>query len=233
MLKSVIIDNREPRHIKSLSFGGVSTSIAQLEAGDIWAATGDDKLLVVERKTGSDLLKTIREQRLFPQAAKMIEVSPWAYLVITGDFSRSADGKVRIDRATTGWSWSAVQGALLTVQEMGVGVVYSDDFEQAVIRLGKRDRSEVRIGPPRAAIILSDGEALLGALPGIGEERVNALLQYTGTPAWALVYLTEIGATDGAVSGIGDVTKAKVRRALGLRHNEQMSIQLEEGSNDK
>jgi len=233
------IDSREPAWTQALTFGGVPTLVMALEAGDVQVVTDDDKILVIERKTPEDFLSTLKADRLFPQCVKMLETSPWAYIVITGIFECSPLGKVitlqdgfagegggyNVGRIS-GWAWAALQGALLTVQEMGIGIVYvanDQEFEKTVIRLAARDRNVVHISPARLPEVLGQGQALIASLPGIGIERSKAVLEYTGTPAWALTWLTELDSEE-KVPGIGAVTKAGVRRALGLSESEKLSV---------
>lgn len=232
MIQSIMVDNREPDWLKDLSFGGVPVARTLLDAGDVWAAT-EDALIIIERKTPGDLLNTLRAGRLFAQCAKMRELSQWCYLVITGELQRGANGQVWAERRQTGWNWDSVQGALLTCQELGVGVVHcggDTDFEQTVIRIANRDRGTKRIEPPRLSHVLGNGEAMLAALPGVGLERVDALLQHCGTPAWALVALTD--GTAIKVPGIGGGVKAQVRRALGLEDWAEFAIVTKEGTNE-
>lgn len=124
MITSVIIDSREPDWVKGLKFGGVPTAVTALDAGDFLVATSDGVLLSIERKTSDDLLNTLKGDRLFSQCARIRAATPWAYLLITGYLGPGPDGKT-ITTRQTGWDFSAVQGALLTVQELGVNVVFS------------------------------------------------------------------------------------------------------------
>ena len=229
---SVMIDSREPEWVQKLTFGGVPVAATLLDAADVWIAT-EDGLLLVERKTPSDLLNTLRDgDRLFGQCANMREYSQWCYLLITGELQRGANGKVWCEQRETGWSWDSVQGALLTIQELGVGVIHCSgdtDFEAAVMRLSARDRDTKRIEPPRLSHVLGHGEAVLAALPGVGLERVDALLQNCGTPAWSLVALTD----DTVVPGIGDGTKRRVREALGLDDWAEFTILVREEGNER
>ena len=133
-----MIDNREPTWIKNLNFGGdVSVSNTIMEAGDFWIAADDGSLLVVERKTPNDFLGTLAGDRLFVQMAGLVamrKTGAWPYLLITGEFRQGPNGKVYTDRET-GWDWKAVQGALLSVQEMGVFVTFcagDTDVEERV-----------------------------------------------------------------------------------------------------
>ena len=226
-LSSVIIDSREPGWVQSLTFGGVPTATVALDAGDVWAATDDAATLVIERKTPQDLLASIADGRLLTQAAAMREHSTWCYLAITGLFYPGPNGKITLGGQETGWGWAAVQGALLTVQELGVMVVYcsSDlEFEATVMLLANRNRGVVRLEPPRIAHLVGHGEAALAALPGVGPERIKALLEYCGTPAWALSYLTDPDTGNGKVPGVGPAVKANVRRALGVPEGAELCL---------
>lgn len=224
---NIIIDSREPGWVRRLRLGGAEISVMALDAGDVWLATPEG-LVIIERKTPSDFLNSLRANRMFGQCAKMQGLSEWAYLCITGELQRGQGGKVWADRRQTGWNWHAVQGALLTVQELGVRVVFcggDTDFEAAVLRIAKRDRGEVHIRPPRVSHILNEGEAMLAALPGVGPEKVDALLKHCGTPAWALVALTD---NTPGVPGVRGGTKARVRKALGLEDWAEFAIYVKE-----
>jgi len=215
-INSVIIDSREPAWVQSLSFGGVPTAVVALDAGDFMVACSDNRLLIIERKTSDDLLGSIKDERIFKQCAALREQSEYAYLLITGALMPSADGRV-ITTRMTGWDWNAVQGALLDIQELGVCVVYSrgdDDLEQAIIRLSNRDRDDVDIQPRRTPNILGPGESAIAALPGIGMERLSAVMEATGRPFWALVALTDPQGEH--IPGIGPGIKLIIRRALGF-----------------
>ena len=225
-IASVLIDQREADWVKQLNFGGAATAVIMLDAGDLLVATDDSYLLSIERKTASDFLNTLRDDRLFPQLARLREVSPWAYLVICGTLQPGPSGTCIADGRSTGWNWASVQGALLTAQEMGVHVLHvaSDaDYEAAVIRLANRDRSALRIAPARDVTIVSEQEQVLAALPGIGAEKARVLLDEFGSVHLALHFLTtwqrywELPNSLGIrVPGINDGTRRRVRRALGL-----------------
>jgi len=219
MITSAIIDSREPAHIQALTFGGVPTISLVLDAGDVLAATDDACQVLIERKTPSDLLGTLASKRLFPQMTRMLDVTPWSYLVITGILYRDRDGMVTVGgQGHTGWRYADVQGALLTVQEMGIGVLTcgsDDEFEQTVIRICNRERGTVRVKPPREAYMLKDGEAALAALPGIGPERVQALVKELGSVATVLEWLTNLE-DKRQVPGVASGIKQGVKAALGL-----------------
>jgi ERCC4-type nuclease len=230
-LTGVLIDNREPSHIQNLKFGGVPSIKMQLECGDLWASTDDGEMLIIERKTPSDLLGSIKDGRLFNQAAAMRDKSKWAYVMVTGALAHTLDGHVVTDNRTTGWKFDDVQGALLTVQELGCNVVVcqSDQhYEEAVLRLARRDRKAVKpIEPRTQPHVITEQEKLLTALPGIGLERAGLLLGEHGSAAYSIAWLTWLDSI-AEITGIGDGTKRNVRKALGLLPEEWIAVMSEE-----
>jgi len=226
MITSAIIDSRESSAVKKMTFGGVPTMVMALDAGDLIASCDDGQQVLIERKTPEDLLGTLTAKRFLPQIEKMAKVTPWVYVVITGMIYRDRTGYVTVGgRGHTGWNYDSVQGALLTAQEMGAGVVYCgpDDYENAVIRLCNRDRGTVRVKPPREGYLLGNDEAMLAALPRIGTERASALMREFKTAAEALEWLTDIDSTK-QVPGIALSTKVGVRRALGLTEQKLYAV---------
>lgn len=244
MIQAIMLDSREPTWVQELKFGGIPTAVTTLDTGDVWAVTDDGHTLMIERKTPDDFLNTLRDERLFTQLAKLgekrqiqlennIDPTYWSYLVITGQFLIGKDGKVSTPERSTGWTWASLQGAILSIQEMGILVVHaaSDlDFEACILRLGERDRSSVmKILPPRQALMLGAKESLLASLPGIGVERSVELMKWAnGRLCDALMGLTDL-AIPCPVQGIGEMTRKRIRTFLGL----QDTIHLEIGAGAK
>jgi ERCC4-type nuclease len=230
---SVLVDSREPEWCQKLTFGGAPTSVSFLDAGDVLAIC-DDAVIAIERKEASDFLNTMAAGRLFPQLAKLRELSQWAYLVIVGSIVPGANGTCSVEGRQTNWNWSSIQGAIVTAQEMGVVVVevtHDTEYESTVLRLCNRDRAPLRIHPPRDAAIVSDAEAILGALPGVGAERASALVKYSGSPAWAITYLTDDSGLGERVPGIGEGVKRRIRKALGLEDWQTLCVIAKETGN--
>jgi ERCC4-type nuclease len=226
-ITGIFVDSREPPNIQKLDFGGAPKIITSLDAGDLWVSTSDKCWLVVERKTPDDLLNSIADGRLLPQVGGMRRRSQWCYLVVTGLLTPTFDGKTVTDHRTTGWDWNSVQGALLSVQEMGVAVVTclgDSDYEPTICRLAHRQRGEHVLEPRLPARFLTPGEQILTSLPGIGLERAQTLLaEFHNETAQALCWLTWTS-TFHEVAGIGDKTKGKVREALGLSADAWLTI---------
>jgi len=221
------IDSREPAWVQALKFNDVPKIVTHLPAGDLWIATDDNQILVIERKTPNDFLGSLKDGRIFAQVAQLKEFSPWAYVLISGEFNRTGDGKTITDRIT-GWNWDAVQGALLTIQEQGVYVMYcANDFdlESAVIRLANRSRDVVKVPAVRDTLVLSEGENIIASLPGIGMDRLDAVLKECGSVIWSLVALTD-DELKIKINGIGEATKRRIRKALGM--DDWMKLQIVE-----
>lgn len=229
MITGVMIDSREPEWIRLSQFG-IPTMVTLLDYGDLWASTDDGAMVVVERKTPSDLLDSLKDDRLFPQLARMIEkrcddqafvgrLTQWPYLMITGGIQPGANGMAVADGRITGWHYSQVQGALLTVQELGVFVTYCAgdvDYKEAVLRLGKRERKpDYKILPAKAPNVIGESGQILASLPGIGIEKVIPILEESGGRlAWALEDLSH--PKENHFRGVGPKTKEGIRQALGL-----------------
>jgi len=223
-LKAVVLDSREPVWVQELNFG-VPKSITALPIGDCWLAT-EDTTLVVERKTLADLLASIRDGRLFTQAAKMVSQSVWSYEVVT-EMPVVRSGKVWINGELSKWLWTSVQGAILTLQDIGVETVYwpssGQGYADALKFLADRDRGPVKVHPQRREVVMqSAGESILCSLPGISDGRAGTLLEHCATTAWALDFLTGNGG--GSVPGVGPGTKQAVRRALGLADGLRLAV---------
>ena len=233
-ITAIMIDSREPSWVQHLQFNGIPTIVTYMEHGDLWAATNDGQMLLIERKTPTDFLNSLRDERLLPQLAEMLDQTRWAYLVITGEFLRGENGNVSTGQRETGWSWSAVQGALLTIQEIGIFVTFAGgdaDYEDCVLRLGARDhKKDLLLTPPRFSRIISASETVVASLPGIGTERLKTLMDFCGTPAWALVALTD---RDTEIPGIPRGVKIKVRGALKLSDEQQLAVVTDDQGADK
>lgn len=226
----IMVDSREPSWVHDLKFGGAMKMVTALDYGDAWATANNGDMICIERKAPNDLLGSIKDNRLFNQIAGIRAKTPWAYLVVTGVLTATVQGKVIADERVSGWDWNSVQGALVTVQEMGVRVVYcqsDNDYEATICRLCSRDRKpEFIIEPLAQPKFMSPGEIMLTALPGIGLERAQTLLrEFDNRPCDALAWLTwHRWHEDHPIAGIGQGIKRGVRAALGL--SEELVIDL-------
>lgn len=224
--KMVIVDSREPDWAQQIDFGCPSY-VSMLDAGDYLVCCDDGANLAVERKTPTDFLGTLKEGRLFDQCAKLRQSRQdgyWPYFLITGEFRLGRGGYVFCDNRDTGWDYSAVLGAILSIQELGIFVTQCAgdmDLGQAIIRLSNRNRrAEMLVEPKRDPKRLDPAGLIISSLPGIGTEKTPGIIAQYGTAAGALEGLTG----DEYIPGIGPGIRRKIKTALGLKREETIRI---------
>ena len=230
MVRSIIIDSREPEWVQNLNFYGAKKTVMEMEYGDIWATCDDGQTLVIERKEPEDFVGSMVSNRLMKQAfglSRLREGGLWPYVMITGDLMSGPNGKTYVNGKIRDVKFSSIQGLLLSIQELGVYVVYANDsrdLEQAVVRLSNRNRSEEMIIPPakRHGAQLGASADFLSGLPGIGTSFADAILKNTGTAANALEMLT--GKEPIPNVQIGHKRRESIRRMLGLKENETLKV---------
>jgi hypothetical protein len=237
-ISAIMIDSREPDFFKNLKFGGIPVMVDMLPTGDIQAVTDDGHTLIVERKTLSDFLNTLKDDRLFPQLARMTEirntqiragetVTSWPYLVITDPITADHNGKVIADRGVTGWTFASIMGTILSIQELGVFVCFANgqlDYEDCILRIGRRSRSpEMRIMPARMPNVLGPKATFLSSLPGVGIDNMQKILDWANNNvAHALIGLTDMDIPSPISLGL----RRRLRDLMGLGEGENFEVVL-------
>ncbi|MEK6776431.1 MAG: ERCC4 domain-containing protein [bacterium] len=202
----VVIDDRESRsgllHILR-SLKEVDVSVRRLSLGDYEV---DGKFLF-ERKTMSDFVVSIRDGRLFQQAARLAASDKRCALIL--------EGRGR-DLAESGMRREAIQGALMSVSLFfGIPVFRSLEPEESArlfcyaARQGRRfatgalpRRGRRPQGKRRRQL------AILQELPGIGPSRAAQLLEVFGNVEGVMT----AGLEDlSSASGIGKKTAESIR----------------------
>lgn len=182
--------SHHPEHMKKFHQMGAMCQVKSLDY-DFKIATPDGFMLKVERKTPNDFLESIKDRRLFNQVSRLVEGGGFPYVIIEGVFFPDPDGFVWFDGQTRKFQWSSLQGALISVQELGVSIVYDQDFHGAVGRLVSRSRSMVKIPPRREPYVFSEQETIMMSLPGVGSKKAIEYLELSNhNVAVALTMLT-------------------------------------------
>jgi ERCC4-type nuclease len=234
------IDTREDTWLKNWQaqppaiFQDVPILTVQLENGDarLWCADGT--ILSVERKTPSDFLNSIPTYHIFDQVARMqaeyIDTGVLPYLVITGEIMRNpTTGQCVIagTRHGEGWNYNAIQGALLTIQEAGVPVIFCGgdaEYAPTLERLASRNHSQMRINPMKEIIELTPQERVLCAFDGIGPETASEILKRCSTLAWALDYLTDLSPTAPKINGVAAGRKQAIIKTMQLEDGNTLAV---------
>lgn len=230
MIKQVIIDSREPAWVQNLEFYGAHKLIMEMEFGDIWATCEDGQTIVIERKEPEDFIGSMCSHRLLRQAyglSQLREGGIWPYVMITGDLMSGPNGKTYANGKIRDVSFAAIQGLLLSIQELGVFIVYANDsrdLEQAVIRLSNRERTDLMTIAPakRKGAQMGAAADFLSGLPGIGTNFADAIIRNTGTAARALEKLT--GREPIPNVQIGHKRRETIKKVLGLKENEILKV---------
>jgi hypothetical protein len=237
MITAITIAGNEPEWIQKLPFGGVPKAIdGNPAARDLTAITDDSCILAVERKTATDFLNTLKEDRLFPQLARLAEMriaqqrvdeklTYLPYLIITGSFLPGSNGKVVADGRETGWGFEKVQGTLLSIQEMGVFVVFANgdlDYENTILRIGRRNReTPMKILASRPAKMLGPKFDFLAGIDGIEVGYAEKILAWSSdNVAHALSGLTDLEVKAPVPINV----RKRFRDMLGLCEGENLEI---------
>lgn len=225
----VTIDTNEhshhPEHFTEFISRGALCKVASLPY-DFEIACADGAVLAVERKTPRDLLESLRDKRLFNQVADMVAKTRWNYLVCEGWLWPNRRGFTETsEHQMTAWSWASIQGALLSVQELGCAIVYDPDFHGAVDRIVSRSRSDIKIESRREPYVFSDKEQILMAMPGIGSKKAQIYLEkFNDNIALALTALTAPHNGKEYLTGWGKRSRDNLVEVLGG----QLEIKIDE-----
>lgn len=170
-----------------------------------------DRRILIERKTIRDLAASVRDGRLFAQAARLVEADyPKVALLIEGT-SRDLSGlKIR---------YEALQGAIINLSMfLGLVVLRSRSSEESlwIFRcLFRQHRALVTGALPRKGRRPRGRRALqyflLQGLPGVGPDRARKLLAHFGTVS-AVFRADESSLAE--VRGIGRETVRAIRWVL-------------------
>lgn len=201
----VLVDDREPESAAlRLEQYGLNAQVARMEAGD-YAFYPHGMRFLIERKTISDLLGSIRSGRLQSQLHKILAASDRAFLLREGAFRRSYGGKVEYYNpkhperdadgwVTSGWDWHAWTGLMADIQMMGVDFIdcyvlgeYPQELAQFITNVSADNHAWVRERTRPDTVYLdkqyNNGVWAWSAYGGIGPESASAMLKAYGSSA--------------------------------------------------
>jgi ERCC4-type nuclease len=185
---------------------GAHVTIRSLTRGDYVLGPGS----LVERKTTTDLHLTVQRGRFWNQMYKLRGASQPVLLVEGRSLWLSSEGLPR----------DAVRGVLLTVANLGVCVIRSEDAADSaawLIRLAKRNAGTVRVDRPvyaqgpRRHPGTTPAEQALAAAPGVSAVTARSLLRRFGS-LYAVVSATTM--EHEAVAGVGPVRAEALRSMI-------------------
>lgn len=214
----IIMDNRESN--ETLKDALLRNSIVTLKTGTLKA--GDfliNNLLLVERKTLKDLVVSVKDGRIFQQAAKLASSSKYTMIILEGTSRDIQSLKMKRE---------AIQGTLICLSlKFRIPIIRSVSpeetakllivaFQQIINNKPYKRNNSYRPGPFKRNNKRKHQIFMLQGLPGIGPVRAKLLLEKFGTlNAVFNASLTELKQT----GGIGNYVAKKIISVL----NEDMT----------
>lgn len=193
---------------------------APLTAGNVMLLVADQPPITIVgwSITALQFTRELKNGTLLANCANLHKTSSWSYLLISGTIVPSPDAiKCEVNGQSSNLEWRAVQGALLTIAEIGVQVVWiglDKRLGETLLWIADRDRSTKKLQPARETLFATPAEQILTALPGIGPERADALLRSVGGDlTLALNALTD---PDREAPGIPKSVREDARKVFGL-----------------
>jgi len=205
---SIVADVREK---ESRLFDALRSLEVRVERRRLQVADYVAGATLVERKSVRDLHLAIIQGRFWPQIGRLSRTTMRPYLLVEGPDLDA--GPLRP---------ASARGALIAVNELGIGVIRSSDPADSALWLTilanrQRRRRKVTRAYAQRLTASEPAEAMLAAVPGISTVTAQALLERFGSVAAVI----EAGPEEWlSIRGVGPkrVQALSATLALGKRH---------------
>lgn len=182
--------------------------------------------VLIERKAPNDFLSSLGDGRLFDQAARLVAATKFPVIALTGNLYEE-NNIVITEKRDTKWNWWSVQMAIVRLQMAGCTFLQTSEEKLPELacylwRWLQEGNKPVRRPCHAPLIPLSEEAEFLCGIPGIGPEKANEILNYTGSLTSALHFLTnrESARLPNRPFGFGVKTINAVRRFFKLGEDE-------------
>lgn len=212
---TIIVDTRETRsqiHEQLQNRYGLTVELRELDAGD-YRFVGEHATWLVERKQADqELIACIKDNRLFAQLQRMLNDMSvtHCFLLIEGN----------IHQRKLAFSDEALHGAMARIALLGVSIFSTRnagdtaDMLAALVRKAQEGQHPIRARANKEADPRLQQAQLLEALPGIGRERAQTLLDHFKTPGKVFAASVE------ELCGVKGVGKDRAQRIYAVIHKE-------------
>jgi ERCC4-type nuclease len=212
----LIVDSREPQSIIDVLKSKAGAEVHTIETGDYVFDTQDGRRVMIERKAINDLLGSLNSGRLHAQVGRLLEEADVPMLLLEGHMYCTRGGRVSDGKRTSGWSYTAVQNILVSLQIAGLYVVQSASTARtphtiiALYHYFQKKKHELL--RTRQAPLAPPGpyEARLGTLstlPGVADETAGKLLDLLGS-----------------LEGVFTASETDLMRVRGIGHSKAQAI---------
>lgn len=183
--------------------------------------------LLVQRKSGRDLTGSITKLDSILQ--RMLEWTRRPWLLVIADLNCDRDGQCIVDDHPSGFSWSAVEGALCYWQLRGgmLTILKRDSLVAGWVngwlqRLEKLSSNKFhQVNRVNQVLLSPDWKQTLETFPGIGPDTSKSLAESQGTLANCLMYLSDVHSIEyEKVAGVGLKRIESARHWMGLKENQ-------------
>jgi len=187
---------------------GVELEVAALPVGDFDLGTG----FLIERKSAADFIGSIIDRRLFEQVKKLKEHAAQAALVLEGDIY--AQRRIHANALIGAISY------LVALEGIAVVPTSSQPGTAQMIATMARHHQQglgytISDRGMKPKTLSQRQRYLMEGLPGLGPERITALLAHFGSPGSVFAASVEELAS---VDGIGPKTAATIVELLQEKH---------------
>ena len=200
----LVVDAREPKKIQEAFMNKYNDCrVAQLLYGDFEI----NQHIIVERKTPSDFVSSIRDGRIFKQAEGMKSNYDVSIVMITGSITNLFS-----DYVMRGVNRNAIMGTITHLERMGVSVVFVDKLMDWFIdMLISQEEKPTKHYTKKVQKVSSDDRInFLVGLPNIGQGRAKDIIHEYETVENALAHVDDWV----NIKGISKKTVAKVKHLL-------------------
>lgn len=209
-------------------------------SGDVFCQL-DDKVIVIEvKEVPGDFVSSIQDGRIFRQCESIGQLTPYAFLLLSGDLHYSRDNKLMVVRrgigyTESGWTRDSIEGVLTRVQHDNVKVRvayngYIDAIEKIMLWVDRDGGPTASVDRPKIEKLPEWQQNIVNFLTyfdGVGPSMAKSFADWCGDiPLWEVFKLatTEFIGKDHP-KGWSNTRIEKNRKVVGLRAGEYLGLQ--------
>ena len=212
--------SKNPKIYEGLTEAGIHVDVRSLDVGDYWIPTLKEKDLLIERKTAFDLIRSVRDRRLWDQLRLLSNLEDVIPIVLL-------EGSPTLVKKFSRWSENSITQILWSISlDWNMKFMFTPSWRWTVISLSQRckqenEKKKFRIYPLRTKIKreMSDDEAaryLVEGLPGVSAILADRMLREFHT---ALNVFTATEEQLTRVGLLGPKKARRIREILNHRYN--------------